>query len=194
MHQASLSSIDRGFTLVEALICLAIAAILLGTATPAVTNMIKHNEAARAINWAVISVNFARHSALTFGTMVTLCPSKDGAACKGKWHEGTIVFTDTNMDRKVNGTDVLLKRFEFPVEGASLEWRAFQNKQYLQMTRHGFTNYQNGNFTYCPRDGDARFARQLIINIQGRARTAKDMDGDGIVEDTRGKNLTCDKQ
>ena len=59
------------------------------------------------------------------------------------------------------------------------------------MTGEGFTNYQNGNFTYCPPDGDLRFARQLVINVQGRVRMGHDTDGDGIVEDRRGKDVRC---
>lgn len=181
----------RAFTLVELLICLAIAAILLGLVGPSLSQLLRRNEATSAINWLVGNVVFARHAAVTNGTMVTLCPSRDGKQCGGKWHEGTIAFTDIDADRKLDADDRLLRRFEFPLEDGTIKWRAFQNRQYLQMTSRGYTNYQNGNFVYCPGDGDIRYARQLVINIQGRARTSKDVNGDGYVEDRYGKHLRC---
>ena len=59
------------------------------------------------------------------------------------------------------------------------------------MTGNGYTHFQNGNFVYCPADGDLRYARQLVINVQGRARTSQDVDHDGFVEDRLGRHLTC---
>ena len=78
--------------------------------------------------------------------------------------------------------------FEYP---GTIRWRAFRNRQYLQMTSAGYTNYQNGNFTYCPPNGDVYQARQLIINMQGRVRKPADIDNDGIIEDARGRDIRC---
>lgn len=180
-----------GFTLVELLVCLAIAWITVGLAVPSISHLYRHSESTSALNWLVGNVVFARHSAVVSGVMVTLCPSADGKSCGGKWHQGTIVFTDLDGDRKIDPDDKLLKRFVSPVEEATIAWRSFGNRQYLQMTSRGYTNWQNGNFVYCPSDGDLRYARQLVINLQGRARSSQDTDGDGYVEDRRGKHLRC---
>jgi len=182
----------RGFSLVEAVVCMALVSILLGYAFPSLNDMLKRSEATSAINWLVTTVAFTRHAAITRGVTVTLCPSKDGTTCGGHWHEGVIIFTDANRDRTIDSKDKLLHRARFPVDGATLTWHSFRNRQYLQMRGDGFTNYQNGNFVYCPGDKDSRFARQLVINMQGRARTSSDIDGDGIVEDRRGRDLTCE--
>lgn len=180
-----------GFTLIELIACVAIAGLLFGYAIPGISHLVRSHEATTAINWMVGNVVFARHSAIVSNTLVTLCPSRDGTRCGGKWHEGTLVFTDMNGDREVDGDDKVLRRLDFPVDGATIKWRSFGNRQYLQMRRSGFTNYQNGNFVYCPADGDLRYARQLVINVQGRGRTSKDTDGDGLVEDRRGRHLRC---
>ena len=182
----------RGATLVELLICLAIVAILTDTLTPSISDLAERSRATSAINWIVTSVLFARHAAVTYNTTVTLCPSRDGRSCGGPWHAGTIAFIDVNADRHIGPRDKLLQRFEFPVPGATLSWHAFRNRQYLQMLGTGFTNYQNGNFVYCPPGGDIHFARQLVINMQGRPRLSHDVDDDGIVEDRRGHDLKCE--
>lgn len=180
-----------GWTLIELLIVLAIASILMGLMVPSFSDLVRRNQAATAINWIVGAIRFSRHSAVTHGTMVTICPSTDGLACGGKWHDGTIVFTDANADSIVNGHDEILKRFDFPVDGGTLTWRAFGNRQYLQLTSMGYTNYMNGNFTYCSENRDPRYARQIVINMPGRVRKAYDTNNDGIIEDYRGRPLRC---
>ncbi len=180
-----------GFTFIELVICLTLGLVLAGWAAPGLSDMVQRGRATTAINWLTASVMFSRHAAVTLGVTVTLCPSTNGIECKGKWHQGTIVFTDANQNRHMDPGDTLLRRFEFPIEGATIIWRAFQNRQYLQLTNDGFTNYQNGNFVYCPANGDNRFARQLVINMQGRPRHSTDRDGNGIVDDRRGRDLTC---
>lgn len=180
-----------GFTLIELLIAMAIAAIIVGFAFPSLTRMMERNHTAISVNWLIGSIVYTRHAAIIKRTTVTLCPSIDGAICGGKWHDGMIAFTDHNADSRINGNDQLLKRFISPTNGSTITWRAFRNKQYLQMTSMGFTNYQNGNFVYCSKNQDARYSRQIIINLQGRPRQARDRDGDGIVEDRRGRALRC---
>ena len=59
------------------------------------------------------------------------------------------------------------------------------------MTPMGFTRDQNGNFTWCPGNGDVRLARQLIVNAAGRLREALDSDGDGVREGANGRPIGC---
>jgi len=59
------------------------------------------------------------------------------------------------------------------------------------MTPRGTTNYQNGNFTWCPANGDPLMIRQVVVSLTGRTRFAKDSDGDGVVENSQGKEVEC---
>jgi|TARA_B100001971_G_C18245198_1_gene573742 type IV fimbrial biogenesis protein FimT len=180
-----------GFTLIELLITMAVAAITLGFALPSLLHIMERNHATVSVNWLIGSIVYTRHAAIIKRTTVTLCPSLDGALCGGHWHDGTIAFTDHNADAKLNGEDQLLQKFNSPTNGSTIRWRAFRNRQYLQMTQMGFTNFQNGNFVYCSEGRDPRYSRQIVINVQGRPRQARDRDGDGIVEDRRGRPLRC---
>lgn len=181
----------RGVTLIELLISLTIFITILGYGFPGLTHLLKSNRAATTMNWLIGSIQYTRHTAITLNTLTTICPSTNGSACGGKWHEGTIVFTDFNADAKVNGRDKILRRFNYPEKGSTLRWRAFRNRQYLQMTNWGFTKFQNGNFVYCSADRDAKYSRQIVINMQGRIRKSYDKDGDGLVDDSRGRALRC---
>ena len=183
---------QAGMTLLELMITLFLLAILSGVSMPGFKQLIESQKSDALIRRVASTIEFSKSSAIASGTLVTLCRSSDGERCGGKWQQGILVFTDANGDRDINQDDQLLRYTTFPAVQGELRWRAFQNRQYLQITSLGFTRYQNGNFTYCPADKDPRFASQLIINRTGRIRFAIDSDGDGIKEDSRGRAIRCD--
>ena len=181
-----------GISLVEMIAVIAIASIMTGMVIPSVTKIYERNEATTSINWIITAVNYTRHAAIQFRTMATLCPkAKDELNCGGKWHQDLIVFADKNHDGKFNGEDYLLQKIASNKVKGTFKWRSFRNRQYLQITRFGYTNYQNGNFVYCPASEDLRLARQIVINIQGRARVVHTRDEAGTRVDRRGKPLRC---
>ncbi len=182
---------SRGITFIDLCIYLAIISIVTSLVVPPFERLLQRSKATSSINWILGAVNLTRLSAMHHHAYVTLCPTRDQERCGGDWNSQLIVFVDSNRNRVIDGKDFIVSKLSFPQQAASLKWRSFRNRQYLQMTPEGYTNYQNGNFTYCPEDGDKRYARQLVINMQGRVRMARDRDGDGIVEDTRGRPVSC---
>lgn len=85
-----------GFSLVELMVTIAVAAILLAIAAPSFTQVIADNRAASAANDLLASLQFARSEAVKRARPVSLCPSNDGQTCVSggtSWQEGWIVFT-----------------------------------------------------------------------------------------------------
>ncbi len=182
----------RGLTLVELVSSLAIMGIVTGMVIPSLARMHARSEATAGINWIITAVNFTRHAAITRRTTATLCPAdKASLECGGEWHDGLIVFADQNKNGKLDGRDYLIQRIQPENIEGTFKWRAFRNRQYLQLTSLGYTNYQNGNFVYCPLDQDLTLARQIVINVQGRARVIHRQDENGIRLDRKGKPLRC---
>lgn len=182
---------NTGLTLLELLVTLFVLALLLNLSTPGMLHLVQQKASEVTIKRLHRAIEVARTSAITQNSLVTLCRSSDGTSCGGKWQQGVLVFVDQDGDRKLEPEDSLIRYFSFPEFSGEIYWRAFQNRQYLQITPIGSTRYQNGNFTVCPNSGSLHDAQQIILNRAGRVRYAIDADGDGIREDSGGKPLRC---
>lgn len=182
-----------GMTQLELLVTLAIAALLTTFAIPSLTDLVRDYRATAAINGIVGQVQYLRSTAITARRPVTLCPGRPPVCGKrDSWHTGSFAFIDHNKNGRLDGADAV-KEFAPAAPQGAFTWRSFRNRKSLSITGHGFTNWQNGSFRYCPDNGDERYARQAILNAQARVRYARDQDGDGIREDAQGQPLRCSK-
>ena len=182
----------RGVTLLELLIALAICALLFGMAVPGLGTTIRKNEGEAVVNEVQRLMAYARSEAITQGRNVTLCRSNNGTSCGGEWEQGVLMFADLNADGVFNGADQLLRQSTFTPGTGTLRLHSYPNRQYVQFVAEGFTRGQSGNFTWCPADHNAQLAQQVIFIQSGRARLARDSNGDGIREAADGKPLSCD--
>ncbi|MCY3837220.1 MAG: GspH/FimT family protein [Gammaproteobacteria bacterium] len=182
---------QTGLTLSELLTTLVVAALLAGAAVPAMSALTTRAKADAALEQLSRAIRFTRYQAITHRTNATLCPGRE-TECgrRDSWHEGAMVFLDANANGVRDAGEAVLQRLP-PLEGLRVRWRSFRNRKSLSMRPDGTTDWQPGNMVVCPVDGDAKLARQLIVNAQGRVRFSRDEDGDGIVEDARGRPVSC---
>jgi len=101
---------QRGFTLVELMMVLAVAAVLVTVAIPSFSTLIKNNRLTTFTNTLVGSLVLARSEAVRRGRAVTVCASSNGTGCTAtSWQQGWIVFTDAGTAGSVDGSDTLLR-------------------------------------------------------------------------------------
>ncbi len=75
----------RGFTLVELMVTVVVAAILLALAIPSFATMIRKNRAASDISALTTTIAYARSEAVARGRNVCVTPSTNGGAWKNGW-------------------------------------------------------------------------------------------------------------
>jgi type IV fimbrial biogenesis protein FimT len=185
--------VQRGFSLVELMVTLFVAAILLTMAVPSFQVMVEDNSLTSQINLFIGALSGARSEAVKRGQRVGLCKSANGSTCvtTGGYEQGWIVFVDNDNDgvRDTAPTNEELLR----VNGALRQG----------LTLRGASNFANGmsfvpsggannasRFVLC-KDNQVQKSRALLISLVGQIRLAADNNGDGVPQGENGNNITC---
>jgi type IV fimbrial biogenesis protein FimT len=178
------NSIQRGFTLLEVLVVMALAGILVSIAIPDFVAFMQNNTRTATVNDLLASMHVARSESITRNGRVMICPSEDGASCDGgtEWAIGWLVFYDADSNQDYNGDDQILT-FSAAIEGYQITSSVFETGiTYRSNGRAMATNTtdNSGEFVICdPRGND--YARVIIVPPSGRPRSSDSMaDGDPI--------------
>ena len=164
-----------GFTLVELLIVLAIAAILTAIALPSFQDISERNRVTANVNKLVRELHLARSEAIKRKVRAVLCSSSNPEAglptCSGSWTQGWILFVDTDNDQTFDNNEPLITVHNGLQSGNTLKWNNGNNIWYLPS---GTTSNLGGTFTICSQD--YKHARGIIISSSGRVRLSNDSD------------------
>lgn len=190
-----------GFTLIELMVTIAVAAIILTQAVPGFNAIVQNNRLISQNNEFISALNEARSEARKRGTLVTVCASTDQKTCDTThWERGWIMFSDLDSDRVLDsGTDTCLAIEDCLIRvGVGLyKGNTLSAKKSSAAINTGYIQYSPGGtidaavtFTFCDKRGDG-YARASIINTMGRAISASDSGTDGIVNDVDGNNVSC---
>jgi type IV fimbrial biogenesis protein FimT len=161
----------RGFTLIEALIVLAIGAILLGAAVPAVTGALEGARASSARADLLDTLTRAISHAAMAGSEVVLCPG-DSTGCRSTadWSHGWIAYADIDGDRRRDANETLLQ--VEPALAGNVHLRTTAGRTRLVFQPNGGNAGSNATFTLCDGRGAAQ-ATALVLANDGRLRAAK---------------------
>ena len=161
---------NAGFTLIEALVAMAIVAIGLAIAVPAYSSVVSatHAEAAK-VALASTLIAALNHSTLT-QVEVVVCSSGNGSTCNGStdWSKGWIAFADLDGDR-AHGSNETLLRSELPLHSGTRLRSTSQRTRIVFQPHGGATAGSNVTFTLCDQRGPAK-ATTLVLANSGRLR------------------------
>jgi type IV fimbrial biogenesis protein FimT len=162
---------QSGFTLIEAVIALAIAGVLVCTAVPAWTGTVEaaHASSAQAALLASLTQSIS-HAALT-GSEVVLCPG-DGTGCRDTtdWSGGWIAYADLDGDRSRDPNETLLHAE--PALADKVHLRTTAGRKRLVFQPNGGNAGSNVTFTLCDGRGAGK-ASSLVLANDGRLRAGK---------------------
>jgi len=192
--------IFSGFTLIELMVTLAVAAIAIALATPSFSNVVLKNRMASSHNLILSALATTRSEAITRGTNMTVCASTNKTSCNSSnWENGWIIFSDYNGDQIIDagtskclpGEDCVLVVKGALGNGITVRNAIFSNAGWVQYNSQGVVD-SAGTFTMCDKRKERR-ASAININYIGHARKAVDTNNpeDNIVNDLDGANVVC---
>ena len=182
---------QNGFSVIELMITIAIAALLVTVAIPGFTRLIEGTKVRSALFSLQNQIQTARESAVFDNHTVTMCPLFNGS-CTDLWNKGYAIFFDLNANRKFDPEDTMISQYA-PLPNVTLLWNPVKNSNALQYSATGATykTTQNGTFSLC---SDNAFvpAYGIIINRQGRMWVGIDRDRDKKLDGQSGsRKIRC---
>jgi type IV fimbrial biogenesis protein FimT len=157
---------DRGFTLPELLVAMAISAVLLGLAAPGFGRQRAEAALRTASSQTLAALQLARREALARGQSVTACPTSDGAVCAfgaPQW----MLFANASggVNSRREAADELLQRWTLP-QGVTVSgtrgYAAFQPRPGAATTV---------TFRFCHRA--APLGLSIVVSQTGRPRVVR---------------------
>lgn len=193
----------QAFTLIEALITVAIFSVLMAIGIPGMNNFMANNELTSRNNNLVTALQYARSESIKLSDRVVLCASKNSTtavpvcATEADWIDGWVVFQDANNDAVFSpGADTLLKQFpSLAGNDLTLTTHVLRNGDpktilgYISFVRPRGEpmdisgNNQSGVFVFCI-PGDSNRIRGIMVHSSGRVYSSRD-------KDTLGSHIEC---
>lgn len=181
---------NSGFTLLELMVVVTIAAVILGLGIPNLTQFIRNNRMTSAANDMLAAIHTARTEAVKRRAFITLCftanPNDPAPTC-ANGGRGWIVFVDDANPAATDANDanyavdggetVLLRHDPLPAEFTSMN-KAPANTKGIVFTQSGFartTNIPLTGVVLCDARGNSAVygvlnsaARAIVISVTGR--------------------------
>ncbi len=174
---------DRGFTLTELVITLAVGSILLNLAVPSFSVMVQNNQMTTQLNEFVSTLHIARSEAVKRNRTVIVCatddPQADPLACTpgANWESGWLVFADVDGDDALAanagecaaGQDCLVAVYAGVGPTSTLRGDGALSGAIAYLP-HGASD-DSGTFTLCDPRG-AESAKAVVVSMTGRPRAS----------------------
>ncbi len=167
----------QGFTVIELMLVVAVAAVLLTVAAPAMVDMILNNRMTSQANELLADLAYARSQAASMGVRMTACVSSDGANCTGSgWSAGRMVFADTDGDGAHDSGEEILRVTSALSGGNTVAVTGLGTATVIQFRPSGITAGLTGAsaaFKLCDSRTGADVGRTVTVALTGRASVSK---------------------
>lgn len=160
----------KGFTLIELMITISVAAILIAVAVPGFGSLLSNNRISSSVSAFNQTLNLARSEAVRRGTVVSVCRSNDQTTCTNTpWDRGWLVWADPNNNRILDNAEVTIR-----VQGAlstTISMVQAPAPDPFSYNPNGFLNIAPGNvltFNVCDNTRNGETGRQIRVPAVGK--------------------------
>ena len=167
----------RGFTIVELMMVLIVAAVILVLAVPSYQGTIRRNAIMTETNRLRATLEYARSQAVSLGQVVTV---RAISASANDWSQGWTVYADVggegNQDG-IDGVDLLLRTMNAGSPQADLvsnDGTVSDNDRYVSFNPNGTLRRGGGDISFDVCDGPrSETGRRIAISSAGRINVAE---------------------
>ena len=178
---------SSGFTLLELMVVLAIAAILATMAAPSFTRLIQSNTMSSTVNTFLADMRYARSESIRRGGGVVMCRSdapeasipvcNNGSGSNGNgWVSGWIIYLDANNDGTISATELLRVQERITSMNSIVEMKLNPTAKFQFTATGRLLNLSSA--TTLQFGGNPVFAndvqRTVCVSLGGRTRIAGD--------------------
>ena len=158
------NQIERGFSLVEMMVVIAIMAILTSIAAPAFQDIVVQSRLSSQTNDLIGTIQAARGEAIKRNRRVLFCSTSSATSsdCAGSWSFWVVVTADNTVIRRGS-------------VNSSLVMTTTLDDSSLVFSPDGTSNVSTGkdSLTVCSPTGSGNTARLITTGITGRASVTK---------------------
>lgn len=162
-----------GFTLIELMVTLAIAAVLMTIAVPSFLAFQRNSELTSAANSLVASLGAARSEAMKTGMSAVVVPAKESS-----WTNGWVVFLDKDRNTKFSESKdrLIFQQAPFSHIAIAASGTANGSDPYILFDSSGYPKGSGGGFgnlTFSITHEAISETRRVIISSAGRIRSCR---------------------
>lgn len=175
---------EKGFTLVELIVTLAVLGVLVGVGYPSFQGVIRSNRVTTTANELMASVALARSAAIRTSLGAGICKSNDQSNCGDggvSWSDGWLVWEDSNRNgRKDTGETILSYtqgrsslKMDGPTTSADASGASSQGITFDGRGRRRSSVDQQISIQPDVCDPTKQLRRVLTVNYSGQVRSEK---------------------
>lgn len=145
----------QGFTIIELMVTLSVAAIILSVGVPGFQSIVQDNRLTSELNRLEGDLHLARMESIKRNEFVTICKrNAAGTDCvnSGGWEQGWLVFEDPNRNGEVDAGEEVIRDNPDVNPGLAIAYvptdKAVNTKEVVTFSSQGFANQFNGTFTF----------------------------------------------
>jgi type IV fimbrial biogenesis protein FimT len=160
---------QRGSTLIEQIMVLAIVLSLAGMATPPLRKLLTRSQMQSAQTDFIAGLQHARATAITSGRQTLFCPTLDGTTCSDarRWENGWLLASDSNLDNQPDNGPL----YRGPGYTGKLMIQSSAGRHFVRFHADGTASGSNMTLLFCsPSSSDN--ALSVVISNSGRVRGA----------------------
>ena len=167
---------NKGFTLLEAMIVIAVLGVVTAIAYPSFRSSIDRAEVKKAAGTIEDALNHARIAAIESNKRVTVCSvtapqSRECDTTGANWHNGLVVFADDNANGERDNNETIIQFHA--LDTRAIDVKPNGNMSYITFlgggSRASFSGGIPGTIVITPVDtGNNKVKICLLINMLGR--------------------------